>query len=116
MESDWSSSSQWGNGEEFEDQAEEAEFLAFSREQSEDDGADSWEATWLDRNYTGAPDECNIHWPTKGVTGECPDCLAEFKARFPIGMSLWWEVTYVPKSFSIKPTFTTDRKVWSNAS
>jgi hypothetical protein len=22
--------------------------------------------------YTGAPDECSIHWPTKLVDGKCP--------------------------------------------
>lgn len=24
-----------------------------------------WDATWLDRHYTGAPDECPTHWPEK---------------------------------------------------
>jgi hypothetical protein len=32
---------------------------------------------WLDLHYTGAPDECNIHWPTKLVNNECPDCKKE---------------------------------------
>ena len=32
--------------------------------------------------------------------------------RLPLDMSLWWEVTRVPETFSIKPTFVTDRKVW----
>lgn len=27
--------------------------------------------------YTGAPDECSVHWPTKGVTGYCAECAAE---------------------------------------
>lgn len=34
---------------------------------------------WYDAGpstYTGAPDECNVHWPTKLVDGECPKCEA----------------------------------------
>jgi hypothetical protein len=30
----------------------------------------------------------------------------------PLDMSLGWQVTYVPESFSIQPTFVTDRRVW----
>jgi hypothetical protein len=36
--------------------------------------------------------------------------LADFK--LPLGMILLWEVTYVPETFQIKPTFIVDRKVW----
>ena len=27
--------------------------------------------------YTGAPDECSIHWPTKLINGRCPKCPPE---------------------------------------
>lgn len=33
-------------------------------------------------------------------------------AALPRDMSLLWEVTYSPETFSIKPTFATDKKVW----
>jgi len=29
----------------------------------------------MSSTYTGAPDECSIHWPTKLVDGKCPVCL-----------------------------------------
>jgi hypothetical protein len=29
-----------------------------------------------------------------------------------LDMSLRWKVTYFPETYSIKPTFVTDRKVW----
>jgi hypothetical protein len=38
----------------------------------EDNGWDGY----VRSTYTGAPNECNIHWPTKLVDGYCPtpDC------------------------------------------
>lgn len=27
---------------------------------------------YFNSTYTGAPDECNIHWPTKLENGYCP--------------------------------------------
>lgn len=42
------------------------------------DAWDSWDATWLDRNYGGAPDECSRHWPEKyNSDGSCNLCKAE---------------------------------------
>lgn len=43
-----------------------------------DDGYEDY--GWLARNYGGAPDECNIHWPTKyDANGNCPECKEEPK-------------------------------------
>jgi hypothetical protein len=34
---------------------------------------DYWESSYLDTHYTGAPDECNIHWPEKLPCKTCQD-------------------------------------------
>lgn len=46
-------------------------------EQAEYDGWDSWDATYLDRTYGGAPDECSYHFIhlaeiVKMEKGVCP--------------------------------------------
>lgn len=34
-----------------------------------------WDVPWMDLPYSGAPDECPKHWPTKlNGNGNCPEC------------------------------------------
>ena len=42
------------------------------------------------------------------------DELTGALAGLPTGMSLWWEVTFAPEVYSIKPTFVTDKRVWAS--
>jgi hypothetical protein len=46
------------------------------------------------------------------MVGKLVDELDDFS--LPLGMSLWWEVAYVPETFSIKPTFITDKRAWAS--
>lgn len=38
----------------------------------------------------------------------------EMPVDLPLDMSFHWEVTYAPKTYSIKPTFITDKRVWAS--